>query len=60
MADTAEMRRLMTHAADLLDECEPTRIAEVAAITTASTVLRMVAACMADEPQPATTGEATR
>lgn len=51
MADTAEMLRLMRHAADLLDACDPTtNVERVAAITTAKTVLRMVAACMADEP----------
>ncbi len=67
MADTAEMRRLMTHAADLLDACDPMATiedvpvhagrdeathraaAEVAAIATASTVLRMVAAAMVDD-----------
>lgn len=73
MADTTEMRRLMTHAADLLDACEPMAnadeirslsssfirkgeaidraVAEVAAMVTASTVLRMVAAAMADETE---------
>ena len=67
MADTTEMRRLMTHAAGLLDDCEPMAnatvihnlgdreamqrvLAEVAAMATASTVLRMVAAAMADDP----------
>lgn len=74
MANTAEMLRLMRHAANLLDACDPLRnaaevdliaattgasgkardanrraVAEVAAITTASTVLRMVAAAMDDE-----------
>lgn len=71
MADTAEMRRLMVHAADLLDACDPTENAEAAiqnshssevravivrqateqaaAMGTASTVLRMVAAAMADD-----------
>lgn len=73
MADTAGMLRLMRHAANLLDDCDPMAAAEqieaitsgrghyveaaaraardVAAIATATTVLRMVAACMADEPQ---------
>lgn len=72
MANTVNMIRLMTHAADLLDACDPwadvhvidqfaatpfTRegardraAAEIAAICTAATVLRMVAAAMDDEP----------
>ncbi len=71
MADTAEMRRLMVHAADLLDACDLAENAEEAvqvahssevravivrqaaqtavAMGTASTVLRMVAAAMADD-----------
>ena len=72
MANTSAMLRLMRHAADLLDGCEPARnaeavaanthvdetrraaakraLAETAAISTASAILRMVAACMEDEP----------
>lgn len=79
MANTRNMIRLMEHAANLLDACQPwddiniinrfetstnTRdlareraVAEIAAIATASTVLRMVAAAMDDEPTTPSTSE---
>jgi hypothetical protein len=45
------MLRLMRHAASLLDDCEPGYNLETAvAVSTASVVLRMVAAAMDDEP----------
>lgn len=51
MANTTEMLRLMRHAANLLDDCEPGHNLETAvAVSTASVVLRMVAAAMDDEP----------
>ncbi len=51
MANTTEMLRLMRHAANLLDDCEPGYNLETAvAVSTASVVLRMVAAAMDDEP----------
>ncbi len=51
MANTTEMLRLMRHAANLLDDCEPGYNLETAvAVSTASIVLRMVAAAMDDEP----------
>lgn len=79
MANTVEMLRLIRHAADLLDSCDPTlnaesvaanthiadvrrdaarrAMAETVAMGTASTVLRMVAACIEDEPAAARSPE---
>jgi hypothetical protein len=76
MANTTEMLRLMRHAADLLDVCDPTTnadevarlssltgvtqaalaraVAETVAMSVASTVLRMIAAAIGDEPTPPT------
>lgn len=70
MSDTAEMVRLIRHAAKLLDEqdtvsllpsnmsreeeqrCVPALQATVSAMSLASGVLRMVAACMEPESEP--------